>query len=151
MYGCESWTVKKVEHRRTDAFGLWCWRRLLRVLWTARRSNQCILKDINSGVSLEGLMLKMKLQYFGQLMWKFDSLEKTLLLGRIELNWTELNCSLQSWEKIIATGKLTKKLFSKIWKLLMYLNTQLQILLRKTKEDTQITKRQRKAAQHHLS
>ena len=68
MYGCESWTVKKVEHRRTDAFGLWCWRRLLRVLWTARRSNQCILKDINSGVSLEGLMLKMKLQYFGQLM-----------------------------------------------------------------------------------
>ena len=151
MYGCESWTVKKVEHRRTDAFGLWCWRRLLRVLWTARRSNQCILKDINSGVSLEGLMLKMKLQYFGKLMWKFDSLEKTLLLGRIELNWTELNCSLQSWEKIIATGKLTKKLFSKIWKLLMYLNTQLQILLRKTKEDTQITKRQRKAAQHHLS
>ena len=83
MYGCESWTVKKVQHRRIDAFELWCWRRLLRVLWTARRSNQSILKEISPGCSLEGLMLKLKLQYFGQLMWRVDSLEKTLMLGEI--------------------------------------------------------------------
>ena len=84
MYGCESWTVKKAEHRRTDAFELWCWRRLLRVPWTARRSNQSILKQISSGCSLEGLMLKLKLQYFGHIMWRVDSLEKTLMLGGIE-------------------------------------------------------------------
>ena len=82
MYGCESWTVKKAEHRRIDAFELWCWRRLLRVPWTARRSNQSILK-ISSGCSLEGLMLKLKLQYFGHLMRRVDSLEKTLMLGGI--------------------------------------------------------------------
>ena len=81
MYGCESWTVKKAEHPRIDAFELWCWRRLLRVPWTSRRSNQSILKEINPGCSLEGLMLKLKLQYFGHLMWRFDSLEKTLMLG----------------------------------------------------------------------
>ena len=85
MYGCESWTVKKAEGQRIDAFELWCWRRLLRVLWTARRSNQSILKDINPGISLEGmmLMLKLKLQYFGHLMRRVDSLEKTLMLGGI--------------------------------------------------------------------
>ena len=83
MYGCESWTVKKAEHRRIDAFELWCWRRLLRVPWTARRSNQSFLKEISPGCSLEGLMLKLKLQYFGHLMWKVDSLEKTLMLGGI--------------------------------------------------------------------
>ena len=77
MYGCESWTVKKAECRRTDAFELWCWRRLLRVPWTARRSNQSILKEINPGISLEGLMLRLKLQYFGHLMRRVDSLEKT--------------------------------------------------------------------------
>ena len=81
MYGCESWTVKKAERRRIDAFELWCWRRLLRVPWTARRSNQSILKEINPGISLEGLMLKLKLQYFGHLMQRADSLEKTLMLG----------------------------------------------------------------------
>ena len=83
MYGCESWTVKKAERRRIDAFDLWCWRRLLRVPWTARRSNQSILKEISPGCSLEGLMLKLKLQYFGHLMRRVDSLEKTLMLGGI--------------------------------------------------------------------
>ena len=83
MYGCESWTVKKAERRRIDAFELWCWRRLLRVPWTARRSNQSILKVISPGLSLEGLMLKLKLQYFRHLMWRVDSLEKTLMLGEI--------------------------------------------------------------------
>ena len=83
MYGCESWTVKKAELRRIDGFELWCWRRLLRVPWTARRSNQSILKEISLGISLEGLMLKLKLQYFGHLMWRVDPLEKTLMLGGI--------------------------------------------------------------------
>ena len=98
MYGCESWTVKKAECRRIDAFELWCWRRLLRVPWTARISNQPILKEISPGCSLEGLMLKLKLQYFGQLMWRADSLEKTLMLrgvggrrrrGRQRMRWLD--------------------------------------------------------------
>ena len=84
MYECESWTIKKAEHRRIDAFELWCWRRLLRVPWTSRRSNQSILKEISPGCSLEGLMLKLKLQSFGHLMRRADSLEKTLMLGKIE-------------------------------------------------------------------
>ena len=84
MYGCKSWTIKKAEHQRIDAFGLWCWRRLLRVPWTARRSNQSILKEISREYSLEGLMLKLKLQNFGHLLQRTDSLEKTLMLGRIE-------------------------------------------------------------------
>ena len=84
MYGCESWTIKKAECWRVDAFELWCWRRLLRVPWTARRSNQSILKEISPGCLLEGLMLKLKLQYFGHLMWRADSFEKTLMLGKIE-------------------------------------------------------------------
>ena len=84
MYGCESWTIKKAEHQRIDVFELWCWRRLLRDPWTARRSNQSILKEINPEYSLEELMLKMKLQYFEQLMQRADSLEKTLMLGKIE-------------------------------------------------------------------
>ena len=83
-YGCESWTVKKAECRRIDAFELWCWRRLLRVPWSARRSNQSILKEISHGISLEGMMLQLKLQYFGHLMQRVDSLEKTLMLGGIE-------------------------------------------------------------------
>ena len=83
MYGCESWTVKKAERRRIDAFELWCWRRLLSIPWTARRSNQSILKEISPEISLEGMMLKLKLQYFGHLMRRADSLEKTLMLGRI--------------------------------------------------------------------
>ena len=93
MYGCESWTVKKTEHQRIDAFELWCWRRLLRVPWTARRSNQSILKEISSGISLEGMMLKLKLQYSGHLMRRVDSLEKTLMLrgiwGQEEKGMTE--------------------------------------------------------------
>ena len=84
MYRCESWTIKKIEHWRIDAFELWCWRRLLRVPWTERRSNQSILKEIIPEYSLEGLMLKLKLQYFGHMMWRTDSLEKTLMLGKIE-------------------------------------------------------------------
>ena len=84
MYGCESWTVKKAERQRIDAFELWCWRRLLRVPWTVRRSNQSIIKEISPGCSLEGLMLKMKLQYFGHLMRRADSFEKILMLGKIE-------------------------------------------------------------------
>ena len=84
MYGFESWNIKKAEHQRIVAFELWCWKRLLRVSWTARRSNQCILKEISPGCSLEGLMLKLKLQYFGHLMQRADSFEKTLMLGKIE-------------------------------------------------------------------
>ena len=84
IYGCESWTIKKAEHRRIDAFELWCWRRLFRVPWTARRSNQSILNEISPGCSLEGLMLRLKLQYFGHLMRRADSFEKTLMLGKIE-------------------------------------------------------------------
>ena len=84
MYGFESWTIKKTEHRRIDAFELWCWRRLLRIPWTARRSNQSILKEVSPEYSLEGLMLKLKLQYFGHLMPRADSFEKTLMLGKIE-------------------------------------------------------------------
>ena len=83
MYGCESWTVRKAERQKIYAFELWCWRRLLRIPWTARRSNQSILKEISPGYSLEGLLLKLKLQYFGHLMWRVDSLEKTMMLGRI--------------------------------------------------------------------
>ena len=84
LCGCKSWTIKKAEHQRIDAFELWCWRRLLRVPWTTRRSNQSMLKEISPEYSLEGLMLKLKLQYFGHLMWRADSLEKTLILGKIE-------------------------------------------------------------------
>ena len=104
VYGCESWTVKKAEHRKIDAFELWCWRRLLRVPWTARRSNQYILKEISPGCSLEGLMLKLKLQYFGHLMRRVDSMEKTLMLGRIggrrrgdDRGWDGCMASLTWW------------------------------------------------------
>ena len=109
MYGCESWTVKKAEHWRTDAFRLWCWRRLLRVSWTAKRSNQSILKEINQEYSLEGLMLKLKLQYFGHLMRRAYSLEKTLTLGKIEgrrrrgwqrMRW--LDDTTQQWKGVCA-------------------------------------------------
>ena len=104
MYGCESWTIKKAEHRRIDAFELWCWRRLLRVPWTARRSNQSILKESSPEYSLEGLMLKLKLQYFGHLMWRTDSLEKTLMLWKTEAGgegddrgWDGWMASLTQW------------------------------------------------------
>ena len=104
MYGCESWTVKKAEHWRIDAFELWCWRRLLRVPWTAKTSNQSILKEISLGCSLEGLMLKLKLQYFYHLMWRVDSLEKTMMLGKIKAGeegddggWDGWMASLNQW------------------------------------------------------
>ena len=97
MYGCESWTIKKAERWRIDAFELWCWRRLLRVPWTARRSNQSILKDINSECSLEGLMLKLKIQYFGHLMWRVNSLEKTLILGRLKAGGEGDNRGWDGW------------------------------------------------------
>ena len=113
MYGCESWTIRKADHWRVDAFKLWCWRRLLRVPWTARRSNQSILKEINPDYSLEGLMLKLKLQYFGHLMRKANSLENTLMLGKIEgrrrkgvgdWGWDGWMASLTQWTWIWANS-----------------------------------------------
>ena len=97
MYGCESWTIRKAERQRIDAFELWCWRRLLRVPWTARRSNQCILKEINPQYSLEELMLKLKLQYFGHLMRRTDSLEKTLMLGKPKVGGERNNRGWDGW------------------------------------------------------
>ena len=112
MYGCENWTIKKAEHWRTDAFELWCWRRLLRVPWTARRSNQSILKEISPEYSLEGLMLKLKLQYFGHLMQRTDSLEKTLKLGKVkkaggggdDRGWDSWMASLTQWTWVLVSS-----------------------------------------------
>ena len=116
MYGCESWTIKKAEHWRIDAFELWCWRRLLRVPWTARRSNQSILKEISPEYSLEGLILKPKLQYFGHLMWRTDSLEKTLILGKIESGKRRGRHRMRWLDDITDLRDMSSK---KIWELVM--------------------------------
>ena len=112
MYGCERWTVKKAEHRRIDAFELWCWRRLLRVPWTARRSSQSILKEISPGCSLEGMMLKLKLQYFSHLIWRAYSLEKTLMLGKIEGRRRRRRQRMRRWDSITDSVDMS---LSKLW------------------------------------
>ena len=136
MYGCESWTVNKAERWRIDAFELWCWRRLLRVPWTIRRSNQSILKEISPGCSLEGLMLRLKLQYFGHLMRRVDSLEKTLILGKIE-GKRRRGRQMMRW--LDGITDLMDMGLGGLWKLVMHREACCAVVLGVTKTQTQLS------------